>query len=111
MLALIPCVSRAGATIMGGLIIGIERKAATEFSFFLAIPTMFGAAALDLYKNREAIALDDATAIAMGTVTSFVVALIVVRWLVAFVYRHGFERFGWYRIAIGLFALVALRPA
>ncbi len=108
LLSLIPGVSRSGATIMGGVMLGIDRKTATEFSFFLAIPTMFGAAALDLFKNRHLIHADDATSIGVGFVTSFVVAIIVVRWLVRFVGRHGFTVFGWYRIAAGIIALTLL---
>lgn len=102
LLSLIPGVSRSGATIMGGVALGIERRAATEFSFFLAIPTMFGAATLDLYKNRNVIGVDDALAIGVGLVVSFVVAMAIVRWLVRYVGRHGFEPFGWYRIVFGL---------
>lgn len=101
LLSLIPGVSRSGATIMGGVALGIERRAATEFSFFLAIPTMFGAATLDLYKNRDIIGVDDVMAIGVGLVVSFVVAMAVVRWLVRYVGRHGFEPFGWYRIVFG----------
>ncbi|APX67849.1 MULTISPECIES: undecaprenyl-diphosphate phosphatase [Sphingomonas] len=101
LLSLIPGVSRSGATIMGGVALGVERRAATEFSFFLAIPTMFGAATLDLYKNRDIIGVDDVMAIGVGLVVSFVVAMAVVRWLVRYVGRHGFEPFGWYRIVFG----------
>lgn len=108
LLALVPGISRAGATIMGGLILGVERKAATEFSFFLAIPTMFGAAALDIWKDRVHLSLDSAATIGIGTAVSFGVALIVVRWLVGFVSRHGFALFGFYRIVVGLTAWVAL---
>lgn len=108
LLALIPGVSRSGSTIMGGVALGIDRKTATEFSFFLAIPTMFGAAALDLYKNRLLIHSDEAAAIAVGLIVSFLVALVVVKWLVGFVGRHGFAVFGWYRIAAGLLALILL---
>lgn len=108
LLSLVPGVSRSGATIMGGLMLGIDRKTATEFSFFLAIPTMFGAAAYDLFKNRALISTDDATAIGVGMLAAFLTAILVVRWLVSFVGRHGFSVFGWYRIAVGLIALPIL---
>jgi undecaprenyl-diphosphatase len=89
---------------MGALMLGVERRAATEFSFFLAIPTMFGAAAYDLYKNRADITSHDGLLILVGLVVSFVSALLVVRWLVGFVGRHGFTPFAWYRIAVGALA-------
>lgn len=108
LLSLIPGVSRSGATIMGGIAIGIDRRTATEFSFFLAIPTMFGAAALDLFKNRDAISPDDTIAIMVGMAVAFIVAMLVVKWLVRFVERHGFTMFGWYRIGAGLLALLLL---
>src|SRR5882724_5745855 len=100
-LAMIPGVSRAGATIMGGLMLGVDRPAATQFSFFLAVPTMFGAAVYDLYKNRAIVSVDNATMIAIGFVVAFICALFVVRTLVGFVSRHGFGVFAWYRIALG----------
>ncbi len=107
-IAMIPGVSRSGATIMGALLLGVERKAAAEFSFFLAIPTMFGATAYDLYKNRASLSLDGGAIIAVGFLAAFLVALPIVRSLVAFVGRHGFAPFAWYRIALGTVALVAL---
>jgi undecaprenyl-diphosphatase len=107
-LAMIPGVSRAGATIMGGLMLGVDRPAATQFSFFLAVPTMFGAAVYDLYKNRAIISVDNATMIAIGFVVAFICALFVVRTLVGFVSRHGFGVFAWYRIVIGSLALALL---
>jgi undecaprenyl-diphosphatase len=107
-LAMIPGVSRAGATIMGALMLGISRPAATEFSFFLAIPTMLGAAVYDLYKSRDELSFDNGTVIAVGFIVAFFAALVVVRWLVDFVSRHGFSVFAWYRIALGMIALVAL---
>lgn len=107
-MALVPGVSRSGATIMGSLLMGLERKVATEFSFFLAIPTMLGATVYDLYKNRDVLSLDDMTLIAIGFVTAFVVALLVVRWVVGFVSRHGFAPFAYYRIALGSIGLVLL---
>ncbi|MDA5194719.1 undecaprenyl-diphosphate phosphatase [Govanella unica] len=107
-LAMIPGVSRSGATILGALCLGVERKQAAEFSFFLAIPTMFGAVAFDLYKNRGSLTFDDGALIGVGFVTTFVVALVVVRWLVGFISRHGFGLFAWYRIILGGLGLAAL---
>ena len=109
LLALIPGVSRAGATIMGGLLLGIDRKIATEFSFFLAIPTKFGAASLDLFVNRSVLTTDSAVSIAIGTSVSFIVAIVVVKWLIAFVSKHGFIVFGWYRIILGTSVLVLVQ--
>ena len=106
--AMIPGVSRAGATIMGGLMLGVSRPTATEFSFFLAIPTMFGAAAYDLYKSRAELSFDNGAVIAVGFVVAFFAALLVVRWLVDFVSRHGFGVFAWYRIVLGTIALIGL---
>jgi undecaprenyl-diphosphatase len=106
--AMIPGVSRSGATIMGALLLGASRKAATEFSFFLAIPTMFAATVYDLYKNRDSLAGNDALVIAVGFVAAFVSAMLVVRWLVGFVARHGFVPFAIYRIALGLVMLAVL---
>ena len=107
-LAMIPGVSRAGATIMGALMLRVDRPAATEFSFFLAIPTMFGATVYDLYKSRAELSFDNGVAIAVGFVVAFVCALFVVRRLVGFVSVHGFGVFAWYRIVVGIIALVAL---
>ncbi|MCB1972568.1 MAG: undecaprenyl-diphosphate phosphatase [Geminicoccaceae bacterium] len=107
-LAMIPGVSRSGATIMGGLLLGLERKVATEFSFFLAIPTMLGATVYDLYKNRDVLSFDDAGLIAVGFVIAFLAALAVVRSVIAFISKHGFVPFAWYRIALGIVMLVLL---
>jgi undecaprenyl-diphosphatase len=107
-LAMIPGVSRAGATIMGALTLRVDRPAATEFSFFLAIPTMLGATVYDLYKSRGELSADRLTLIAVGFVVAFVAALFVVRRLVAFVGEHGFAVFAWYRIVVGAVALAAL---
>ncbi|KAB7646494.1 undecaprenyl-diphosphate phosphatase [Polymorphobacter fuscus] len=106
--AMIPGVSRSGATIMGGLLAGVERKTAAEYSFFLAVPTMTAATAYALYKNRDALAIGDLTAIAIGFVVSFVVALAVVKAFVAIVGRFGFAPFAWYRIVVGSVALLLL---
>ncbi len=107
-LALVPGVSRSGASILGGLWLGLDRKTAAEFSFFLAIPTMIGAVAFDLFKNRDVLSVDDIWLILLGLVTAFLAALLVVRWLVGFVSRHGFAPFAWYRIGAGSLCLVLL---
>jgi len=107
-LAMIPGVSRAGATIMGAMMLGANRRAATEFSFFLAIPTMLGATVLDLYKNRNALNGDGIELIAVGFIVAFLAAMVVVRMLIAWVSRHGFMPFAWYRIVVGAGMLVFL---
>ena len=110
-LAMIPGVSRSGATILGALSLGVERRTAAEFSFFLAVPTMLGATTLELVKNRHEIASGvgaSFTEIAIGFVIAFVVALVVVRAFVHFISRHGFGPFAWYRIVAGGAALVWL---
>lgn len=107
-LSMIPGVSRSGATIMGALGLGVERKTAAEFSFFLAVPTMLAASGYDLYKNGGALGSGDWSAIAVGFVVSFVVALVVIRWFIGIVSRHGFAPFAWYRIVAGSIALVWL---
>ncbi len=101
-LAMIPGVSRSGATILGALMLGVERKTAAEFSFFLAIPTLTGAAVFDLWANRATLTTDGIGIIAIGFVVSLVVAMVVVKWLIGFVGRHGFGVFAWYRIVFGL---------
>lgn len=106
-LAMVPGVSRSGATIMGALVMGASRRAATEFSFFLAVPTMLGATVFDLYKNRGALGGGDWLVILVGFAAAFVSGMIVVRWLVDFVGRHGFVPFAVYRIALGA-AMIAL---
>ena len=107
-LAMVPGVSRSGATIMGALLFGVERRTAAEFSFFLAIPTMFGAAGYDLWKNRDALTAEGGLVIAIGFVAAFAAALVVVRWFIGFAGRHGFAVFAWYRIVFGGVLLVAL---
>ena len=107
-LAMIPGVSRAGSTIMGAMMLRVDRAAATQFSFFLAVPTMLGATVYDLYKNRAIVTVEGGELIAIGFVVAFVCALFVVRTLVGFVSRHGFGVFAWYRIAIGSVALLLL---
>jgi undecaprenyl-diphosphatase len=100
-LALVPGVSRSGATILGSLVVGVERKTAAEFSFFLAIPVMIGASAVNLWGNRGLIETDHMLIIATGFAAAFVAALVVVQWLVNFVSSHGYTAFGWYRIVFG----------
>ena len=104
-LSMIPGTSRSGATIMGGLLRGLSRKAATEFSFFLAIPTIFGATALELFKARNAIKVDDLAVIGVGSVASFISAAFAVRALIRYVSGHNFKVFAWYRIAFGVLIL------
>jgi undecaprenyl-diphosphatase len=106
--AMVPGVSRSGATIMGALWLGVGRKAAAEFSFFLSMPTMAGAVVYSLYQQREFLRVDDLALIAVGTTTAFVVALLVVRWLVGFVSRRTFRPFAWYRIGVGTLGLLGL---
>jgi len=100
--AMIPGVSRAGATILGGELLGVDRRVATEFSFYLAIPTMLGATVLDLYKAREDLTTSGMGLIALGFITAFVVAIPVVKGLIGFVGRYGLTPFAWYRIVFGL---------
>ena len=100
--AMIPGTSRSGATIIGGLFFGLSRKTAAEFSFFLAIPTMFGATALSVYKHRHEFFWSDFPVIAVGFIMAFIVALIVVKALVHYVAKHDFTVFAWYRIVFGL---------
>jgi len=104
-LALFPGVSRAGATIMGGLVTGLSRTAATEFSFFLAIPTMFAATLFDLYKSTDFLTWSDAPLFTVGFVTSFFSALIVIRLFLGYVAHHKFAVFAWYRVVFGVLAL------
>ncbi|MEP6884530.1 MAG: undecaprenyl-diphosphate phosphatase [Gammaproteobacteria bacterium] len=104
-LAMIPGTSRSGATIMGGLLRGLSRKAATEFSFFLAIPTMFAATAYELFKARNSLNLDDLAVIGVGSAASFVSAAFAVRALIRYVSGHNFKVFAWYRIAFGFLIL------
>lgn len=109
-LALVPGVSRSGSTIVGAMLCGVDRRAAADFSFFLAMPTMAGAFAYDLYKNRDILSMDDAGLIAVGFTVAFLAALLVVRSLLDLVSRHGYAMFAWWRIGVGLagFAWLAL---
>ena len=106
--AMIPGVSRSGATIMAALMLGVDRKTAAEFSFFLAVPTISGATVLMLWKNRDSLDASNLSAIGIGFAVSFVVALAVVKGFVALVSRFGFAPFAWYRIIAGSAALVWL---
>ena len=107
-LAMIPGVSRAGATIMGARVFRVDRATAAEFSFFLAMPTMLGATVYDLYKNWSTLSWDHGGIIALGFIAAFVSALLVVGAFVRFISRHGFVVFAWYRIAVGALALALL---
>ena len=106
--AMLPGVSRSGATIMGGLMMGVERKTAAEFSFFLAVPTMMAATVYALWKDRALLSADDLDMIAIGFTAAFVVAVIVVKAFVALVGRFGFAPFAYYRIIVGSAALIWL---
>nr|CAD6616627.1 undecaprenyl-diphosphate phosphatase [Rhizobium sp. Khangiran2] len=107
-LAMVPGTSRSGATIVGSLLMGTDKRSAAEFSFFLAMPTMLGAFTLDLYKNRELIRFDDGIVIAIGFIAAFVMALVVVRSLLDFVSSRGYAPFAWWRIAVGTAGLIGL---
>ena len=108
-LSLIPGTSRSGATIMGGYALGLSRTAATEFSFFLSIPIMFAATLYDLHKSWAALTAADAPAFAVGFVVAFASAVVVVKAFLAYVSRHSFAAFAWYRIVFGALLLVLLR--
>lgn len=107
-LAMIPGVSRSGATIVGALMLGASKRSAAEFSFFLSMPTMAGAFAYDLYKNRAVLDSSALGEIAIGFVMAFLAAIVVVRWLLGYVSRHGYALFGWWRIGVGIAALIGL---
>lgn len=105
-LAMIPGTSRSGATIIGGMLLGLSRKAATDFSFFLAIPTLIGAGAYSLYKERALLSLADVPMFAVGLVFSFVSAWLCIRWLLRYIATHSFTGFAYYRIAFGAVVLI-----
>jgi undecaprenyl-diphosphatase len=107
-LAIVPGVSRSGATILGGELLGIERKAVAHFTFYLAVPTMLGASTLQLYKKWALLSASDLSTIAIGFVVSFIVAYGVVTTFIAFIGRYGLKPFGWYRVAAGLLLAIAL---
>jgi undecaprenyl-diphosphatase len=104
--ALIPGTSRSGATIIGGMLFGLSRRAATEFSFFLAIPTLLAACVYEAVKNRHLLSMTDAPAFGVGFVAAFVSAFLCVRWLLRYVSQHDFTPFAWYRIAFGIVILL-----
>jgi undecaprenyl-diphosphatase len=104
-LALIPGTSRSGATIIGGLFFGLSRRAATEFTFFLAMPTLIGATVYELYKERALLSADDLGMWTVGFIASFISAFLCVRWLLRYISSHDFTVFAWYRIAFGLIVL------
>jgi undecaprenyl-diphosphatase len=103
--ALIPGTSRSGATIIGAMLFGLSRQAATEFSFFLAVPTLVAAGAYDLYKERSAFSAADYEMLVVGLVAAFVAAFVCVRWLIRYIATHDFKPFAWYRIAFGVIVL------
>lgn len=105
-LALVPGTSRSGSTIIGGMLLGLSRKAATEFSFFLAIPTLIGAGTYSLYKERALLSANDLPLFAVGLVLSFLSAWVCVRWLIRYVSSHNFVPFAWYRLAFGALILI-----
>jgi len=106
--AMVPGVSRSGATIVGAMLMGADKRSAAEFSFFLAMPTMAGAFAYELLKTYKELSLSDGAMIAVGFVAAFVSGLVVVRWLLDYVSRHGFALFGWWRIIVGSAGLAGL---
>ena len=107
-LALVPGVSRSGSTIVGALLLGVGKRAAAEFSFFLSMPTMGAAVAYDLYKNRDVLDFSALSDIAVGFGVAFVTALLVVRWVLGYVSKQGYALFGWWRIIVGTTAMAAL---
>jgi len=107
-LAMVPGVSRSGATIVGALMLGASKRAAAEFSFFLSMPTMAGAFAYDLYKNRDVLDMSALGEIGVGFAMAFISAVVVVKWVLGYVSRHGYALFGWWRIIVGSLALLFL---
>jgi len=105
-LALIPGTSRSGATIIGGRLLGLSRQVATEFSFFLAVPTLMAAGAYTLYKNRALLSASDMEFFSIGFIAAFISAFLCVRWLLHYITRHDFSVFAWYRIVFGLVVIV-----
>ncbi|MGA8786200.1 MAG: undecaprenyl-diphosphate phosphatase, partial [Polaromonas sp.] len=104
-LAMIPGTSRSGSTIIGGMLLGLSRKAATDFSFYLAIPTLIGAGVYSLYKERALLAMSDLPLFGVGLLFSFVSAWLCIRWLLRYIATHSFVPFAWYRIAFGIVVL------
>lgn len=108
-LAMIPGTSRSGATIVGALLMGTDKRSAAEFSFFLAMPTMAGAFAYDLYKNSDILSAADLPIISAGFIMAFIAAVFVVRYLLDYVSRHGYRLFGWWRLIVGIAGVIALQ--
>jgi undecaprenyl-diphosphatase len=106
--SMIPGVSRSGTTIVSAMLLGADRRSAAEFSFWLAMPTMFGAFVYDLYKSRGQLTMDNSIIIAVGFAVSFVAAWIVVKTFLDYVQRHGFGLFAWWRVIVGTLGLIAL---
>lgn len=104
--ALIPGTSRSGATIIGGMLFGLSRKASTEFSFFLAIPTLFGATVYSVYKDRALLSAADLPMFTVGTISAFISAFLCVRWLLRYISTHDFTIFAWYRIVFGIIVII-----
>lgn len=107
-LSLIPGTSRSGSTIVGALLLGVSKRAAAEFSFFLSIPMMFGVFGYDLMENRDVLDFSALGEIALGLIAAFVTALLIVRWVLNYISTHGYALFGWWRIVVGLVAIAAL---
>ena len=107
-LAMVPGVSRSGTTIVSGMLLGADKRSSAEFSFFLAIPTMVGAFAYDLYKNHSQMSSDNAILVAVGFITSFIAAFLVVKTVLDYVTRHGFKLFAWWRVVVGTLGLIGL---
>jgi undecaprenyl-diphosphatase len=105
-LAMVPGTSRSGATIIGGMLLGLSRKAATDFSFYLAIPTLIGAGVYSLYKERALLSLADLPLFGVGLLFAFISAWLCIRWLLRYIASHSFEPFAWYRIAFGIVVLI-----
>ena len=104
---LFPGMSRSGSTLIGGMLFGLSRRTATEFSFFLGVPTLAAASLYSLYKERALLSVADIPTFAVGTVVSFIVALVVIKWLIGFVANHSLKSFAWYRIVFGVLILAA----
>jgi undecaprenyl-diphosphatase len=105
-LAMVPGTSRSGATIIGGMLLGLSRRCATDFSFYLAIPTLIGAGAYSLYKERAILSAADIPLFSVGLVFSFLSAWVCVRWLLRYISSHDFKPFAWYRIGFGIVVLI-----
>ena len=106
-LALVPGTSRSGSTIIGGMLLGLSRQTATDFSFYLAMPTLIGAGAYSLFKERALLSMADLPMFAVGLLFSFISAWLCVRWLLRYIASHNFVPFAWYRIAFGVLVLVS----